>query len=113
MLTCRTIERFDTELQIVANCELDQLHRLIGAQISSRSFALARSDGSGDAGFARTSTLTKSSVATSIPPSELRGWREEAHDLASRASRKTIQALHDLATRLGYNTHSPNRDPFI
>src|SRR6266496_1502058 len=79
MLTCRTIERFDTELQIVANCELDQLHRLIGAQISSRSSALARSDGSGDACFARTSTLTKSSVFTSIPPSELRGWGEEAH----------------------------------
>ena len=48
-----------------------------------------------------------------LPHSEFEGWEVEAQDLARRASHKTIQALHRLATRLGYITPSPNRDPLV
>ena len=47
---------------------------------------------------------------TSAPPRpEFQGWEEEAENLARRASEKTAQALHELASRLGYIS-SQNQD---
>jgi hypothetical protein len=95
----------ESDLHKVADGELARLHDLVGGQITAKSSGLTPSDDEDILGYA--------SGASALARSELQGWEEEVQNLISRASEKTIQALHGLAFRLGYIPPSESQDPSV
>jgi hypothetical protein len=110
-LLCGSTDLFEQDLQAIADGDLVELHNLICGK-PVKSSARAHDNNSKNPFMVTSAALRPPSRDFGEPNPESNDWGEEADDVARSASEKTVTALQNLASRLGYMP-PPNRDPLV